>query len=126
MFVEVEGVDTAVFRGYARLVDHFDFVAALVDPRGAHEIGALADIAAFTDFRDLPDLVVNFAIGKVRILDKLKMLAAHLPEKPKGRCIVVGAGKGAVRILELQKAGGKRLAATEFIKGFPLERETFA
>ena len=31
----------------------------------------------------------------VAAADPLKMLAAHLPEKPKGRCIVVGAGKSA-------------------------------
>ena len=31
----------------------------------------------------------------VAAADPLKMLAAHLPEKPRGRCIVVGAGKSA-------------------------------
>ena len=31
----------------------------------------------------------------VAAADPLNMLAAHLPEKPKGRCIVVGAGKSA-------------------------------
>jgi hydroxypyruvate reductase len=31
----------------------------------------------------------------VEAADPLKMLAAHLPEKPRGRCIVVGAGKSA-------------------------------
>jgi methionyl-tRNA formyltransferase len=31
-----------------------------------------------------------------------------------------------LRLLELQKPGGKRLPATEFIKGFPMEAGQFA
>ena len=34
--------------------------------------------------------------------------------------IVVGCGQGALRILELQREGGKRLAAEAFLAGFPL------
>ena len=34
--------------------------------------------------------------------------------------IVVACSDGALRLTELQKPGGKRLAATEFLKGFPL------
>ncbi len=40
--------------------------------------------------------------------------------------IVVSCGSGALRLTELQKPGGKRLPAAEFIKGFPLEGLTFA
>ncbi|KQQ91986.1 methionyl-tRNA formyltransferase [Massilia sp. Leaf139] len=39
--------------------------------------------------------------------------------------IVVACGEGALRLLQLQKPGGKRLAAAEFIKSFPLEGQTF-
>jgi methionyl-tRNA formyltransferase len=35
--------------------------------------------------------------------------------------VIVACSNGALRLLELQKPGGKRLSATEFIKGFPLE-----
>ncbi len=35
--------------------------------------------------------------------------------------IVVACGEGALRLTELQKPGGKRLAAGEFLKGFPLD-----
>jgi methionyl-tRNA formyltransferase len=35
--------------------------------------------------------------------------------------IVVACGEGALRLTELQKPGGKRLAAGEFLKGFSLE-----
>jgi methionyl-tRNA formyltransferase len=34
--------------------------------------------------------------------------------------IVVGCGQNALRILELQREGGKRLAAEQFLSGFPL------
>ncbi len=34
--------------------------------------------------------------------------------------LVVGCGAGALEILELQRAGGKRLSAEEFLRGHPL------
>ncbi len=34
--------------------------------------------------------------------------------------IVVACGSGGLRVLELQRAGGKRLAAAQFLAGFPL------
>lgn len=40
--------------------------------------------------------------------------------------IVVACGDGALRLNELQKPGGKRLAATEFLKSFPLAGLRFA
>lgn len=39
--------------------------------------------------------------------------------------IVVACGTGALRLLQLQKPGGKRLAAGEFLKSFPLQGLTF-
>jgi methionyl-tRNA formyltransferase len=39
--------------------------------------------------------------------------------------VLVACGGDVLELLELQKAGGKRLPAIEFIKGFPLERQTF-
>lgn len=39
--------------------------------------------------------------------------------------IVVACGEGALRLLHLQKPGGKRLAAGEFLKSFPLQGLTF-
>jgi methionyl-tRNA formyltransferase len=37
-----------------------------------------------------------------------------------GNGIVVACGQGTLRILELQKAGGKRLPAGEFLRGMPI------
>lgn len=39
--------------------------------------------------------------------------------------IIVACGNGSLRLTELQKPGGKRLPAAEFIKGFPLEGKRF-
>ena len=42
------------------------------------------------------------------------------------RGIVVACGKGSLRLTQLQKPGGKRLAAAEFLKGFPLDGARFS
>jgi methionyl-tRNA formyltransferase len=34
--------------------------------------------------------------------------------------VVIGCGEGRLRVTELQKPGGKRLPAAEFLKGFPM------
>ncbi|MBK9005052.1 MAG: glycerate kinase [Sphingomonadales bacterium] len=44
------------------------------------------------DARDLLKRMFEAAVGAA---DPLRVLAEHLPEKPRGRCIVVGAGKAA-------------------------------
>jgi methionyl-tRNA formyltransferase len=41
------------------------------------------------------------------------------------RGIVVACGEGALRLTELQKPGGKRLPAVEFLKGFSLDGLAF-
>ncbi len=40
--------------------------------------------------------------------------------------ILIACGQGVLRVDELQKPGGKRLPAAEFIKGFPLEERAFS
>ncbi|HWV62087.1 MAG TPA: methionyl-tRNA formyltransferase [Oxalicibacterium sp.] len=39
--------------------------------------------------------------------------------------VLIACGEGALRVRELQKPGGKRLSAAEFLKGFPLEGGSF-
>jgi len=39
--------------------------------------------------------------------------------------IIVACGEGTLRLTQLQKPGGKRLPAAEFIKGFPLDGQRF-
>jgi methionyl-tRNA formyltransferase len=43
-----------------------------------------------------------------------------------GTGVIVACGDGALRVTELQKPGGKRLRAGEFLKGFPMEGGWFA
>lgn len=43
-----------------------------------------------------------------------------------GDGVVIACGTGALRVLELQKAGGKRLPAAEFLQGFPLDGAVFS
>jgi methionyl-tRNA formyltransferase len=40
--------------------------------------------------------------------------------------VLIACGEGVLRVHELQKPGGKRLPAAEFLKGFPLEGGHFA
>jgi methionyl-tRNA formyltransferase len=40
--------------------------------------------------------------------------------------VIVACGNGVLRLNQLQKPGGKRLPATEFIRGFPLEDGRFS
>ena len=39
--------------------------------------------------------------------------------------VLIACGEGVLRVEELQKPGGKRLAAAEFLKGFPLDNLQF-
>jgi methionyl-tRNA formyltransferase len=40
--------------------------------------------------------------------------------------VLIACGDGVLRVEELQKPGGKRLPAAEFLKGFSLEGKVFA
>ena len=44
---------------------------------------------------DAPALLRRMMEAAIAAADPGRMLARHLPEKPKGRCIVIGAGKSA-------------------------------
>ncbi|HEY8605728.1 MAG TPA: methionyl-tRNA formyltransferase [Noviherbaspirillum sp.] len=67
----------------------------------------------------------------------VKLWQAEVQDSPAGRNpgdviaasaedgVLVATGSGVLRILELQKPGGKRLPAAEFLKGFPMGGATF-
>jgi methionyl-tRNA formyltransferase len=57
-------------------------------------------------------------IWKVEMVEKSGGAGMILSADKTG--IVVGCGQGALRILELQREGGKRLPAEQFLMGFPL------
>jgi methionyl-tRNA formyltransferase len=67
--------------------------------------------------------------GSLAPLQLLKILKAEVVERSgtQGEVlgadktgIVIGCGQGALRVLELQREGGRRLTAEQFLAGFPL------
>jgi methionyl-tRNA formyltransferase len=58
-------------------------------------------------------------IWKAEVFEKSGSAGAVLSADKTG--IVVGCGKNALRILELQREGGKRLTAEQFLTGMPLK-----
>ena len=58
-------------------------------------------------------------IWKAEVVEKSGTVGTVLSADKTG--IVVGCGQNALRILELQREGGKRLTAEQFLAGFPLK-----
>ena len=100
--------------------------AALDFSQGALELGL--KIRAFNPFPGACGQVDGVAIK----IWAAEVLEADSPQ-PAGQVlaadaqhgIVVACGSGALRLTQLQKPGGKRLPAVEFIKGFPLDGKRF-
>jgi methionyl-tRNA formyltransferase len=70
-------------------------------------------------FRPSPGATTRFAgepikIWQARVVERPLAPGALAPD------LVVGCGEGALQILELQRAGGRRLSATEFLRGHPV------
>lgn len=88
----------------------------------------LRKIHAFNPF---PGAVADFAGTSVKIWNA--ELAPPSPLNDPGRILAADAqngvlvvcGEGVLRLTELQKPGGKRLPAAEFLKGFPMEGGRF-
>jgi methionyl-tRNA formyltransferase len=57
-------------------------------------------------------------IWKAEVAEKTGAMGTILSADKTG--IVVGCGQDALRILELQREGGKRMSAEHFLAGFPL------
>jgi len=58
---------------------------------------------------------VDLKIWRVRVVDGRPLAPGEVSDG-----LVVGCGQGALEILELQRAGGKPLSASEFVRGHPL------
>jgi methionyl-tRNA formyltransferase len=57
-------------------------------------------------------------IWRARVLER-PLAPGELRDEPTGE-LVAGCGEGSLQILELQRAGGKRLLAGEYLRGHPL------
>jgi methionyl-tRNA formyltransferase len=60
-------------------------------------------------------------IWKAEVVEKSGAAGTVLSADKTG--IIIGCGEGALRILELQREGGKRLAAEPFLSGFPIKAD---
>ena len=58
---------------------------------------------------------VELKIWRTRVTDSRPLAPGEVTDG-----LVVGCGEGALEILELQRAGGRRLGAPEFLRGHPL------
>jgi methionyl-tRNA formyltransferase len=70
-------------------------------------------------FLQTPDKPQLLKIWKAEVVEKSGGAGEILSADKSG--IVVGCGTGSLRILELQREGGKRLPVQEFLAGFPLK-----
>jgi methionyl-tRNA formyltransferase len=59
---------------------------------------------------------VELKIWRVRVVDGRSLAPGEVSDG-----LVVGCGQGALEILELQRAGGRRLSASDFLRGHPLQ-----
>jgi methionyl-tRNA formyltransferase len=71
---------------------------------------------AFTFLLNQPPILLK--IYKVQVVENHGPIGTIMSADKTG--IVVGCGQDALRILELQREGGKRLSAESFLAGFPL------
>jgi methionyl-tRNA formyltransferase len=62
---------------------------------------------------------VELKIWRVRVVDGRPLAPGEITDG-----LVVGCGQGALEILELQRAGGRRLSASDFLRGHPLPAGT--
>jgi methionyl-tRNA formyltransferase len=58
--------------------------------------------------------------GRVKILRTTKGSGAGSPGQVLDDQLTIACGRGAVRLVELQRAGGKPMAAEEFLRGMPV------
>jgi methionyl-tRNA formyltransferase len=60
--------------------------------------------------------------GRVKILRTTKASGEGSPGEVLDDKLTIACGRGAVRLVELQRAGGKPMAAEEFLRGMPVMR----
>ncbi len=76
---------------------------------------------AVADFNGTPVKIWQAEIAPPSSLNEPGRVIAADPQSG----VLVACGEGVLRLKELQKPGGKRLSAAEFLKGFPMEGGRF-
>jgi len=70
-------------------------------------------------FRPAPGTSTSLAGEAIKIW-RTRLVSEKLPPGVIGQNLVVGCGEGALAVEELQRAGGKRMSAAQFLRGRPL------
>jgi methionyl-tRNA formyltransferase len=60
--------------------------------------------------------------GRVKVLRTTKGTGEGQPRRVLDDKLTIACGTGSVRLVELQRAGGKPLSADEFLRGVPVLR----
>lgn len=66
------------------------------------------------------EMTLNGKVERVKILRSARGDAGGPPGTVLGDGLIIACGDGSVNLLQLQKAGGKALAADEFLRGNPI------
>ena len=59
-------------------------------------------------------------VGRVKVLRTTKGVGGDAPGRVLDDRLTIACGEGAVRLIELQRAGGKPMSADEFLRGMPV------
>ncbi len=136
MIVEVLRQSPLTLAAVPQTEDGANYAAKILKEEAALDFTQSADILArkIRAFNPFPGAYavlngVNIKIWQAEVLPGInannaqpgQILAAHANEG-----IIVACGKGALRLIELQKPGGKRLPAAQFLQGFSMESGQFA
>ncbi|MCM2291494.1 methionyl-tRNA formyltransferase [Allorhizobium sp. BGMRC 0089] len=70
------------------------------------------------------EMMLNGKAERVKVLASSVAVASGQPGEALDDDLTLACGEGAVRLTRLQKAGGKPLAASEFLRGLPVARGT--
>jgi methionyl-tRNA formyltransferase len=62
--------------------------------------------------------------GRIKVLRTAKGVGEGPPGRVLDDELTIGCGQGSLRLLELQRAGGKPMSAVEFLRGMPIGRAT--
>jgi methionyl-tRNA formyltransferase len=69
---------------------------------------------------------MNIKIWQAEVLPTINDRAGKVVTAHANEGIIVACGKGGLRLMELQKPGGKRLSAIQFLQGFSMQDGQFA
>lgn len=108
------------------------YAAKITKEEAALDFNLSADVVArkIRAFNPFPGAYANFngltiKIWQAEVLDTSRAAAGQILAANPDDGVIVACGTGTLRLTQLQKPGGKKLAAREFLQGFPMEDGRF-